>query len=116
LGYLDFDGPFGWKDISIEKLKGIIGTIKHFESMTWSEIKSATHGVGGRSNNHFIPVCECSKEAQKRYWECFKYEGEDDVFSLRLSGKERVFGVVSEGIFKVLWWDPDHKVYEPRDR
>lgn len=117
LGYLDLDGPFGWKDIGIEKLKEILYIIRSYESMTWSEIKKATHGFSNKSKNHFIPICECSREAQKRYMECFDENiAEDEVFSLRLSNKERIFGIVTKGVFKALWWDPEHKVYKSKKR
>lgn len=34
----------------------------------------------------------------------------DDVVSLRLSGPERVFGYLDNGVLVLLWWDPIHQV------
>ena len=36
--------------------------------------------------------------------------GLDDVVSLRLSGPERVFGYLDNGVLVLLWWDPLHQV------
>jgi hypothetical protein len=34
----------------------------------------------------------------------------EDLVSLRLSARERVWGILAEGVLELLWWDPDHKV------
>jgi hypothetical protein len=113
LGMIEWDGPFGWDGLGREKLKDIVKKAKHFESMTWAEIKAGTHGERGKSNNHFVPVADCVKEAQKRFKQLVPYKkGIDEVFCLRLQGKERIIGIVEGHIFKVFWWDPDHSVCE----
>jgi len=113
IGMIEWDGPFGWGGLGREKLKDVAEKAKHFESMTWAEIKAGTHGDRGKSNNHFVPVADCVKDAQKRFEQLVPYEsGIDEVFCLRLQGKERIIGIVEDHIFKVFWWDPDHSVCE----
>lgn len=34
-----------------------------------------------------------------------------DIFRFRLSGVERLWGFVIDGIFYAVWWDPNHRVY-----
>ena len=45
-----------------------------------------------------------------------KYLSKDlrTVFSLRLKGKLRLIGLIDEntGVFKVIWYDAKHEVYE----
>ena len=35
----------------------------------------------------------------------------DDLFRFRLGNKPRLWGVIHEGVFYPVWWDPEHKVY-----
>ncbi|GEM_PF-763186 len=111
IGYLDKEGPFGWENIDKASLQEIIEKAKHFEKMKWSEIKQATHGKRDKSNNHFVPISDCTKEARDRYKEMFSTDqGIDEIFCLRLDGQCRIWGIVQEHVFKVLWWDPHHGV------
>ncbi len=70
--------------------------------MTWAEL------LGGKQN-HNVSVSDLCKAARQRLEEI----GQDDIdelLSLRLSGKERVWGILSEGVCTLLWWDPEHQV------
>jgi hypothetical protein len=39
-----------------------------------------------------------------------KLDDLDTLFSFRVTGATRVFGVVRREYLRVLWYDPDHKV------
>ena len=68
---------------------------------------------GGRShgtNNHYEDVADLCKEARDRIIE-LKLIDIDRVFSLRLSGTERLFGILEDGIFSIIWYDPNHEIY-----
>jgi hypothetical protein len=70
--------------------------------MTWAEIKKA------KKQNHTIAVKQLCKAARDRV-DALRL-GIDDVFSLRVSGAERIIGVRDRQYLKILWWDPDHQV------
>jgi hypothetical protein len=98
----DHDGDFGWNNIDVNKLFAyIIPKLQEFESMLWSDIEG--------HRNHFIPINDICKEAKDRLTVVGK-EDEESLFSLSLSGKERIWGVRESNILKLLWWDPKHKV------
>lgn len=82
-----------------------------YEGMTWGEIQSASGGksAGNGTNNHFEYIAEMSKEAQKRAKEL--HLDVDQLFSLRLTGKERLYGILNNGVFYVLWYDSEHEIY-----
>ncbi len=82
-----------------------------YEGMTWSEIQEASGGKskGHGTNNHFELIAEMSKEAQKRAYELRL--DVDQLFSLRLAGKERLYGILKNGIFNILWYDSNHEIY-----
>ena len=77
--------------------------LKEFERWNWSDF--------GRSKNHYIPVDVLSKEAQQRLCE-IEQDDIDGLFELRISKQERIFGIKDGLVFRVLWWDPKHTVYQ----
>lgn len=83
--------------------------LKDFEGMTWRQIKEQIGGRNEETNNHFVQVSDICGEAKKRLNELSITE--EVLFSLRLSGKTRIFGILQAGIFYVIWWDPKHEIY-----
>lgn len=96
--------PFGWHKVDGPKIKYVREKLGHFESMTWNEIL-----VAGRKRNHSVPVEKLCPTAQKRLRDLGQSDL-DEVVSLRLSGPERVWGILREGALTILWWDPEHQV------
>jgi hypothetical protein len=101
VGKIDFDGPWCPKGIPKQLLLEIIGKLKHLESTTWVIIE--------RGGSHFIPVEEITSDARRRL-EVLKLDDTDSLFSLRLSARERLWGLRSNDMFSLLWWDPDHQI------
>ena len=93
--------PFGWHEIEKNKLGEIRNKLADFESMTWHEILG--------KNSHLIPVSGICKAARDRL-ELLKQDDIDELLSLRLSGKQRIWGILEDQALKVLWWDPEHLV------
>jgi len=96
--------PFGWHVIDRTKAHEIREKLSHFESQTWNEIT-----VKSKDRNHSVPIGELCKRAQDRLVE-LNQDDIDELVSLRLSGVERVWGIRSKDIFRILWWDPNHQV------
>lgn len=100
---IDKDGKWGWGRIDSNILwDKIHSKLKSFESMTLNEITK-------KNDSHNIEVNQIVKDAQKRLEEIGQADV-DALFSLRLSGKERIWGIVDRNIFKILWWDPNHEI------
>ena len=98
---MDMVGPFSFDNLSLEDWQLILDNLKFWETMTWNEI-------AGR-RNHAISTDNLSPEAKKRLIE-LELDDIDEVFSLHLDGKKRLIGIRDRNIFRVLWWDPEHKV------
>jgi hypothetical protein len=75
-----------------------------FETMTWREIL-----LDAKKQNHNVSVDKLIKEAQDRLFEIFS-EKLDELTSLRLTGKGRIWGKIDEGVMDLLWWDAEHRV------
>jgi hypothetical protein len=98
---LDIDGPFCPTRMTPAEVREVRSKLGNFESMTWAEIE--------RGGSHSIAVSELEKPARERL-EHLQLDDIEEVFSLRLSGKERVFGLRQGAVMRLLWWDPDHEV------
>lgn len=107
----DFDGEYGWRNVECyEKAREILSKLSKYEGKTIGNILDERYG-NGKSKHHNVEVSRLSKDARKRIKELFNEQNMiDELFSLRLSGKNRVWGVLNGNIFYFLWWDPDHKV------
>lgn len=86
----------------------VISKLASFEGMTWGCINQQTHDKG-KSSNHFIEISKLTKDAQNRIESLHIYE--DEIYSLRLSNKERLFGVIEDNKFCIIWYDKNHEVY-----
>lgn len=90
----------------------ILEKLASFEGMTWGEIQNASGGRRAGTNHHFVYVSELHKEARK-IAEKLQHE---ELFSLRLTGKKRLYGSLSDGIFNVVWYDQEHEIYKSTKR
>ena len=94
-------GRWSWKRLDGNTLLLIQDKLKHFESMRWSDIE--------RSGSHNIEVEDIHTDAFDQLVE-FKLDDTEEVFSLRLSGKQRVWGIRDRNLLRLLWWDPLHEI------
>lgn len=69
--------------------------------MTWHAITE--------TGSHFIETSALSKPARNRLME-IQQDDVDQVYSLRVTGRRRIFGIRDGGVLRILWWDPDHDV------
>lgn len=87
----------------------IISKLASYEGLTWAEIQAASGGKRKGTNNHFEDIAEMTIEAQKRARDL--HLDVDQLFSLRLTGEMRLYGIVDRGVFYVLWLDKYHEIY-----
>lgn len=95
--------PFGWHRITGDTLKYIRERLAQFETMTWAEIL-----IKAKKQNHSIKVEAICTSAQRRLDSLKLFI--EDVVSLRLSARERVYGYLENGVLILLWWDPEHQI------
>ena len=63
-----------------------------------------------RRGNHEVPVANIITNAQKRL-AGLNLDDTETLVSLRLTGRQRIWGIRVANILRVLWWDPEHQVY-----
>ncbi len=104
ISLIEMKGPFGWHAVNEATLYEIREKLANFEKMTWSEIL-----VRRKKRNHSVEVSKLCKDARDRL-RMLKQDDIDELLSLGLSGKERVWGIREDNVLKVLWWDSNHSV------
>lgn len=101
---VDFEHP-KWNlencDVSVEQL---YRKLKDFEGQTWQQIDKHSNG-----KNHFIEFSRMCKEAQERAIK-LHLDQFDSLYSLRLSGTLRLFGLLDDGEYSIIWYDCDHEI------
>ena len=98
-----FDHSSKWPlPADAEKLVEIIKKLGNHESQTWAQIKST-------KKSHFVAIHKLIKPAQDRLAD-LSLDDLESLFSLRLSGTERIWGILESNILKILWWDPEHEI------
>ena len=98
---MDLSGPYSCSEIKPDEWLLILSKIRLWETMTWNEIE-------GR-RDHSISIESLSDTTKKRLTD-LQLDDIDEVFSLHIDGKKRLFGIRDRNIFKVLWWDREHNV------
>lgn len=98
---MDLEGPWGWNKFDPLCMQELMQRIFEAQKITWQEI--------GRNGSHPLAVSKLIPLAQKRLMQIEK-DDMDELYSFRISGQKRVWGIQEGKIFWILWWDPKHEV------
>lgn len=100
---IDCDGRWGFHSICKNEFHHLVTSeLKSKEGINWAELKSS----GG---SHSVERSKLIKAARDRLTD-IHLDDIDELFSMRFSGKKRIWGIRDENVFKLLWWDPDHEI------
>lgn len=102
---MDFEGLWGWNNFESDELQGLLNKIFEMQKLTWQLLY--------QKGSHLVRVMDLDSKAQKRLREIGK-DDLDELYSLRLTGQRRVWGIKERAIFWLLWWDPKHTVCKSR--
>lgn len=97
------EGDWGWGGSNLQRLlTEIIPRLHNLETMTWQQLRN--------DGSHPIAADQVCKEARERLDEIGKGD-EESLYSIRVTGRCRVWGIRRGAILHLLWWDPEHSVY-----
>jgi len=100
---IDTDGEWTFKNIKKDYFwDHLLNKLKNYESQTVGEFIIPEH-------NHKIEKCRLRKEAQKRLIE-IELDDCDELYSVHITSKKRLWGILEGSYFKILWWDPRHEI------
>ena len=80
-----------------------------FEDRTWEEIEKDTYGNDNKTKHHFVKIDKFIKEARDRIVK-MNLKDTDELFSLRLEGKIRIYGTRRLNYMEIIWVDPKHEI------
>lgn len=103
------DSHCDWCVTQNDNFQFIISKLMLFEGMTWDELLKATGGKKSGNKHHFIPISDYSKEAQKRAEE-LHLDVYEELFSISLEGAKKLFGILDDGVFHIVWYDHEHEI------
>ena len=83
--------------------------LKDIESKKWFELEIEQFGKNGKSKHHWVQVRDIIKPARNRLKELY-LDDVEELFSIRLTGTQRVWGIRDYNYFKMLWFDFDHEI------
>ncbi len=83
--------------------------LRHFESQTWSKIEKELFGSRSKTKHHSVNISQIIPEARKRL-EQLQLDDIDELFSIRLSGKLRIWGIRHWSYLRILWIDLEHEI------
>jgi hypothetical protein len=86
----------------------LLDHLKSRENMLWKGLMTQSGGRKSGTNSHNIPIHNLIKEARDRITEL--NIDADELMSVRLTGTERVFGILEEGVLDIIWFDRNHEI------
>lgn len=100
---------WGWSKLNAKERLQIIQNLCSFEQMTWAALKSQNGGKaqGRGTNHHLISVDGFTKKAKDRLRE-LRLDDIDELFSLRLGNRERLYAIKDGRVLRFIWHDPHH--------
>lgn len=99
---IDLGSTWCWTNLTPEHIEEVLTRLKNFETMTWADIK-------GPKESHPVERYKLIKAAQDRLDE-IGLDDLEELFSLRISGLHRVWGILDNHVLRIMWWDPNHEV------
>lgn len=104
---IDVGGPWCWTETPKDILCEVLIKLGNYQSMSWAEIDDTAGGQ--KTGSHFVPIDKIIKKAQNRLIDIHQ-DDNDELFSLRITGKCRMWGIRDGDVFHFLWCDPEHAI------
>jgi hypothetical protein len=99
------------RDWGEEAWTGVIEPkLREFEKLPWKEIHKFNTNSGHKAH-HSMPIESIDAEPQRRIVH-LEIEHDGDIFRFRLGYKKRLWGFRFANVFEVLWYDPEHMIYQ----
>jgi hypothetical protein len=105
---IDYKGRWGWSRLKPnDKWHEVVKKLDDYQTQKWGGVLLASGGKSSGTNNHVLSTANLNDCAQKRLIE-IERDDVTDIYSIRLSATERVYGTREQNFFDMLWFDDDH--------
>lgn len=106
IGKIQLVEPYGWHILGAADIQQIKQKLASLEKNTWNEIF-----VRDRHFNHQIR-CDELKCPKARKWMQANMPDQPYLWTIRVTAKERIWGILAEEAYHVIFWDPQHLIWE----
>ncbi|RFZ48243.1 hypothetical protein MSS2_04759 [Mycobacterium marinum] len=104
----EYTGAWAWK-LSAKDVADLLKLLEETSRLTWREVKALrTGGRRSRALHHDQSVKSICTAAQQRLAQ-LEIDVEH-VFRLRHGSAIRIWGYLAGSVFRILWYDREHKV------
>lgn len=105
--HIDLEESWSLSSIQNGDLHDLLSKLKNFETMTLGEI---FHGASGNNQaGKQYAISSIIPKAQSRLSQ-LQLDDSDVVHRLQIDGKKRLYGILRDNLFSILWWDPWHEI------
>lgn len=98
---MDMGGQWGWVNFKPNSIQEFLNKLFESQKLTWQELR--------QNGSHPILVEKIVRGARKRL-QTIQLDDTEELYSIHLSGKSRLWGLKEGRIFWILWWDPEHEI------
>lgn len=106
VGRIQLIDPYGWSELDPPGIERVKARLASLERLTWSDIFEKDAG-----NNHAIDV-EDFRCPKAKKWMRINLPDQPTLWTIRVTAKERIWGILSEGAYQIVFWDPQHLIWE----
>ena len=100
---------------NIEHLPEFFKYLSNLDNQLWGEILTTTSGRRSGTRNHNISLLDLVSDAQKRAAE-ISIDDFEELCSIAINSRMRIWGYIADGIFYIIWFDPEHEIYPTQKR
>ena len=105
LGKIQLADPYGWHVLGATEMAEMKDKLGYLESSTWKDVF-----VRDARNNHMIEAAKL-KCPIARKWMVDHLPDQPLLWTIRVSGSGRIWGIISEGAYQIVFWDPEHLIW-----
>jgi hypothetical protein len=97
--------PYGWHSLDAAGVYQMKQKLGYLERSTWKDVF-----VRDARNNHSIRSDQL-KCSIARKWMAENMPDQPLLWTIRISARERIWGIISEAAYQIIFWDPDHLIW-----
>lgn len=104
-GHVQLVDPYGWHEINLSVAAKIKARLGELERSTWKDIF-----VTNAADNHHFEVATLKCPIAKK-WMQSNMPGQPSLWTIQVSSRERIWGILAEGAYRIIFWDPLHLIW-----
>ena len=98
--------PYGWRELNADEIVRVKERLSSLERSTWKDIF-----IRDAHYNHQLEVNDLRCPIAKK-WMLDNLPDQPYLWTIRVTAKERIWGILAEKAYQIILWDPYHLIWE----